>query len=89
MACIYLPSLLGPLAGYLVDRLPRQRLIVLLNLCTAAVVCTLVLVRDRDQIWLLLTAMTAYGTSLVLLGPAETALFTHTFPTALRQQVNG
>lgn len=33
--------------------------------------------------------MVAYGASLVLIGPAETALFVHMFPLALRQRVNG
>ena len=87
--CIYLPSLLGPLAGLLVDRVPRQRFLVMVNLCSAAVVGSLMLVNDSEQVWLIYVVMLGYGTSLVLIDPAETALFTHMLPTPLRQRVNG
>lgn len=89
MMCMYLPSLFGPLAGLLVDRAPRQRFIVLVNLCTAAAVASLLLVRGAGQVWVLYLVMIAYGTSLVLIDPAETALFAHMFPLSLRQRVNG
>lgn len=89
MMCVYLPALFGPLAGLLVDRVSRQRFIVVVNLCTAVAVASLLFVRGAGQVWLLYVVMIAYGTSLVLIDPAETALFTHMLPPSLRQRVNG
>lgn len=88
-ACIYLPSLLAPLAGLLVDRVSRQRLLVVVNTCSAAIVTVLVFVTDHRRIWLIYPVMIGYGVSLVIIGPAENALFAHMLPTALRQRVNG
>ena len=87
--CIYVPSLFGPLAGLLVDRVPRQRFLVMVNICSAAVVGSLMLVNGSEGLWLIYVVMLGYGTSLVLIDPAETALFTHMLPTSLRQRVNG
>ncbi|TWE09288.1 MFS transporter [Rudaeicoccus suwonensis] len=89
MTCIYLPSLFGPVAGLVVDRVQRKRFIIAVNLVTAVAVGSLVLLQHRSQVWLLFVVMTCYGTSLVLVAPAETALFSHAFPDALRQRING
>ncbi|MEN3357956.1 MAG: hypothetical protein V7637_1938 [Mycobacteriales bacterium] len=88
-ACIYVPSLLAPLAGLLVDRMPRQRFLVVVNVCSAFVVAVLLLVTDPGRIWLIYPVMVGYGVSLVLVGPAESALFAHMLPTAVRRRVNG
>jgi MFS family permease len=47
------PGLLAPFAGVVVDRLPRRAVMIGLNLISATVVCSLWLVEDRDQLWLL------------------------------------
>ncbi|HEY0239557.1 MAG TPA: MFS transporter [Friedmanniella sp.] len=88
-ACIYLPSLLGPLAGLLADRFPRQRLIVAVNLATSVLVGSLLLVPGIAGWWLIHVVMLGYGTALVLVDPAETALFTQMLPLPLRRRVNG
>lgn len=87
--CIYIPSLFGPLAGLVADRVPRQRFLIIVNLCTAAAVACLLFVHGRENVWIILAVMVAYGTSLVLISPAEAALFTHAFRPPVRQRING
>lgn len=80
--CIYIPSLFGPLAGLVADRVPRQRFLIVVNLCSSIAVACLLFVHGREQIWAVFAVMTAYGTSLVLVDPAETALFAQYVPAA-------
>ena len=68
------PGLLGPFAGVLVDRLPRRVVMVGLNLVSAAVVCTLWLVEDRRQLWLLFAVAVWYGISSVMFNAAMSGL---------------
>jgi MFS family permease len=87
--CIYAPSLLSPLAGMLADRVRRLRMLIVVNLLAAAAVLPLLLVRSADQVWLIYAVMLAYGISLVLIDPAENALFAVMLPDHVRRQVNG
>jgi MFS family permease len=87
--CVYAPSLLSPLAGMLADRVRRLRLLVVVNLASAAAVLPLLLVHSADQVWLIYVVMLACGTSLVLIDPAESALFAVMLPDHVRRQVNG
>jgi hypothetical protein len=68
------PVLLGPLAGMLVDRVRRRPLLVLVNVLTAAAVLVLLLVRDRDQLWLIYAVAAGYGASWALLRSGQSAL---------------
>src|SRR3954470_6377148 len=87
--CIYAPSLLSPLAGMLADRVRRLRMLVVVNLLSAAAVLPLLLVHSADQVWLIYVVMLAYGSSLVLIDPAENALFAVMLPDHVRRRVNG
>ncbi|MEU6019471.1 MFS transporter [Streptomyces sp. NPDC047515] len=87
--CIYIPSLFGPLAGLVADRVPRQRFLIIVNLCSAIAVACLLFVQGREHLWVVFAVMVAYGTSLVLIDPAETALFAHTFRPSTRRRING
>ena len=87
--CIYLPSTFGPLAGVAVDRVRRRPLLVAVNLATAVVVLALLLVRSVSEVWLIYVVMLGYGISLVLIDPAESALFAAMLPTHIRQRANG
>lgn len=68
------PSVLAPLAGLAVDRLPRRALLVVGNLATAALLMLLLLVRDASDLWLIWTVMLGYGCSTQLLGAGASAL---------------
>lgn len=88
-ACVYLPSLFGPLAGLVADRVARRRLLVRLSVVSALADLPLLAVRSAAWTWVIFLVMTWYGTQLLLSGPAEDALFFEMFPQDLRQRVNG
>jgi MFS family permease len=72
-ACVYLPSLFGPLAGIAADRVARRRLLVRLSVVSAVADLPLLAVRSAASAWIIFCVMTWYGTQLVLSGPAEDA----------------
>ena len=88
-ACMYLPSLFGPAAGLLADRVSRRRLLLVLDLASAVIVLTLLAVRSAAEVWLIFCVMTWYGVNLVASDPAENALFAEMLPLDLRQRLNG
>jgi MFS family permease len=88
-ACVYVPSLFGPLAGMAADRVARRRLLVRLSVVSAVADLPLLAVQSAAWTWIIFFVMTWYGTQLVLTGPAENALFVQMFPQDLRQRVNG
>jgi len=87
--CVYAPSLAGPLAGVVADRVRRRRFLVWLNLVSAALVLPLLAVRGPGSIWIIFAVMTWYGIHLTLCGPAENALFAVMLSRELRQELNG
>ena len=74
------PSLLSPLSGLLVDRMPRRRLLIVTNLATAAAVLPLFLVHDRGDVWILYAVTAVYGFSYTLLGSGQSALLATMLP---------
>jgi len=78
--CVYAPSLAGPLLGTLVDRLPRQRLLVTTSAVMAALLLTLLAVRGPGQTWLIFAVMLGYGVSYVLLDAGEAAVLQAAVP---------
>jgi Na+/melibiose symporter-like transporter len=88
-ACIYLPSMCGPLAGLVVDRLRRRPFLVAVNLASAAAVLPLLLVRSAAEVWVIYVVMVGYGISLILIDPAESALFAVMLSADIRQRANG
>jgi MFS family permease len=88
-ACAYVPSLAGPVAGLIVDRVDRRRWLIGVNFVSAAMVLTLLSVHSAHQVWIIFVAMAAYGTELVLIDPAESALFAEMLPEPIRLKVNG
>jgi Na+/melibiose symporter-like transporter len=88
-ACMYLPSLFGPAAGLLADRVSRRRLLLALNVASAVIVLTLLAVRSAAEVWLIFCVMIWYGVNLAVSDPAESALFAEMLPLDLRQRLNG
>ncbi|WP_196279518.1 MFS transporter [Catellatospora vulcania] len=78
--CVYLPSLAGPVLGALVDRLPRQRLLVTTSAAMAALLLTLLAVRGPAQTWLIFAVMLGYGVAFVLLDAGEAAVLQAAVP---------
>ena len=88
-ALSYAPTLAGPVAGMIVDRVDRRRWLVVVNLVSAATILSLLGVRSAAAWWSIAVAMSVYGLEMVLIGPAEDALFAQIFSDAFRQRING
>lgn len=69
-----IPMLAAPLAGHLVDRFPRKRMLLITNSITAAAVLALVLVRSADQIWILYAVAAFYGAAFLVINSASSGL---------------
>lgn len=70
----FLPmAIVGPIAGVVVDRVDRRRLMIAMDLVRGVVVLGLLLVRTREQVWLayVVTALTVTGSAFF--EPARTA----------------
>lgn len=87
--CVYLPTLFGPLLGSLVDRVPRRRLLIWTSLVLAAGLFSLLLVRERGDLWLLYAVMLAYGVNYVLNDAAESALLPSAVEPTVLGRLNG
>ncbi|WP_326556099.1 MFS transporter [Micromonospora sp. NBC_01796] len=88
-ACVFAPSLAGPVLGALVDRLPRRPLLIWTSLTLAGLLLLLLAVRSPDQLWLLYTVMLGYGVSYVLLDAGEAAVLPAALPDEQLGEVNG
>jgi MFS family permease len=86
---LYLPSWMAPLAGVLADRVSRRRVLLVANLAAAAWLSLLWLVTSPGRAWLILVVAFGYGAVLVVIDPAEAALFTEIVPPERRPGVNG
>lgn len=85
----YAPSLLGPPIGAVVDRLPRQRLIIWTCLLMAGLLLTLLAVRSAGYLWLLYAVMLGFGLSYLVRHASEAALIPACLPLATLGQING
>lgn len=79
---------LAPVTGVLVDRVRRRPLAVGGNLIAAALVCALLLVHGRGQVWLIYAVMFGYGVLTALLTSAQTALVPSLVPDELLGEAN-
>jgi MFS family permease len=78
----------APLSGVIVDRLRRRPLLIAANLGGAALVCALLLVHGRGQVWLVYAVMFGYGAANGLLTAGQTALLTDLVPGDLLGEAN-
>ncbi|BCJ28883.1 MFS transporter [Actinocatenispora sera] len=83
------PTLLAPIAGWLVDRLPRRGFLFGANLASAAIMLPLLAVHGRGQLWLLIVVTVAYGASFVFVDPAQTGVIKHVVPAEALGAANG
>jgi MFS family permease len=54
-------GLIAPLGGIVVDRLPKRRLMITTHLALAAVMCLLLFVHNRSDLWLIYVVTLLYG----------------------------
>src|SRR5213080_4294275 len=78
-----LPSLLSPLAGLVVDRLPRRPLLIWTYAAEAVVVLSLLFVHDRGDVWIIYAVTVFYGAAGTFAASARSALMTVMLPREL------
>jgi len=86
---VALPGLLSPLAGLLVDRLPRRKVMIATDLTTAVVVLTLLAVSGRGDLWQIYVVAFLYGASLIVFQSARSAFVQGMLPDDLLGPANG
>jgi MFS family permease len=80
--------LVAPVSGMIVDRVRRRPLLIAANLGGAALVCALLLVHGRGQVWLIYLVMFGYGAANSLITSAQTALLPALVPGDLLGDAN-
>lgn len=80
--------LTAPVSGVVVDRLRRRPLLITANLATAVLVCLLLAVSGRGQVWLIYLVMFWYGASNTLITAAQTSLLPALVPGDLLGDAN-
>jgi hypothetical protein len=84
-----LASLLAPIGGLIVDRFPKRPLMIATHLSLAGVMCLLLLVHNRSDIWLLYTVCALYGLGGDLFAASRSAMLKAMIPDDLLADANG
>ncbi len=84
-----LPALVAPLAGPLVDRFPRRRIMIVNDLVTMGVVLSLLLVRGSAQVWIIYAVAFCYGGLQILFFAARSGLLVAMLPPEELAEANG
>jgi MFS family permease len=84
-----LASLAAPLGGLVVDRLPKRPLMIATHLALAGVMCLLLLVHDRSDVWLLYLVTALYGLGGDLFAASRAAMLKAMLPDELLGDANG
>src|SRR5258705_9190894 len=70
----FLPvAIVGPVAGVVVDRVDRRRLMIAADLLRGALILGLLLVRSREQVWIAYVVMSLTVSATAFFEPARTA----------------
>ena len=70
----FLPvAVVGPVAGVVVDRVDRRRLMIAADLLRGALILGLLLVRSREQVWIAYVVMSLTVSATAFFEPARTA----------------
>jgi MFS family permease len=82
------PALIGPLLGLVVDRLRRRTVLLWGNLLSAVIVCPLLLVSGRDDVWIIYGVAVLYGLSFVVMPAALNGLLKEMLPEEMLVDAN-
>ena len=82
-------TLLSPLTGVIVDRLPRKKTLMTVNAVTALIVLSLVTVHSANRVWLIYAVMFLYGLSGAITNAAFNGLKEQLMPKELFGEANG
>ncbi len=82
-------SLAAPIGGLIVDRLPKRPLMIGTHLALAGVMCLLLLVNGRGDMWLLYTVTVLYGLGGDFFAASRSAMLKAMLPDELLADANG
>jgi MFS family permease len=82
-------GVIAPLGGLVVDRLPKRRLMIVTHVALAGVMCLLLLVHDRGDIWLLYAVTALYGLGGDIFAAARSSMLKAMVPDELLGDANG
>ncbi|HKB93768.1 MAG TPA: MFS transporter [Gaiellaceae bacterium] len=82
-------GLMAPLGGLFVDRLPKRPLMIASHLALAAVMCLLLFVHTRHQLWLLYAVTCVYGLGGDVFAAARTSMLKAMLPDEQLGEANG
>ncbi|MDX6388128.1 MAG: hypothetical protein QOD85_1930, partial [Gaiellaceae bacterium] len=83
------PSLLAPLAGMVVDRMSRRKVMIVTYSVESVVVLSLLFVHDRSDVWIIYAVAAFYGAAGTLAAAARSAFITVILPRDLIGEANG
>jgi MFS family permease len=83
------PSLFSPLAGLVVDRVSRRRVMIVTYAAEAVGVLALLFVHDRSDLWILYAVTVFYGFAGTFAASARSAFLTVILPRELLGEANG
>ncbi len=84
-----LMGLFAPVGGLVVDRLPKRPLMIATHIALASVMCLLLLVHSRGQMWLLYTVTLLYGLGADVFAAARSSMLKAMLPDELLAEANG
>jgi MFS family permease len=82
-------GLFAPVAGVIADRFPRRRVLIANDLCAAALVCALLAVHGRGDVWIIYAVALGYGFVQQLGAAARGGLVAGLVPDDLLPTANG
>ena len=83
------PSMFSPLAGMVVDRVSRRRVMLVTYAVEAVGILTLLFVHDRGDMWILYAVTLFYGAAGTFAASARSAFMTVILPAELLGEANG
>jgi MFS family permease len=83
------PAIIVPLAGPIIDRLPRRRVMIATDLVTMGVALSLLLVRDERTVWLIYVVAFLYGALQIVFFAARSGLLVSMLPAEELAEANG
>lgn len=87
--CFGATGMIAPLGGLVVDRLPKRSLMIATHLALAALICLLLLVHTRAELWLIYVVTLVYGLGGDIFAAARSSMLKAMLPDEQLGEANG
>lgn len=87
--CFGATGMIAPLGGLVVDRLPKRRLMIATHLALAALMCLLLFVHTRAELWLIYVVTLLYGLGGDIFAAARSSMLKAMLPDEQLGEANG